>query len=142
MFVHYLLAAFSFAVTFIVLKSLPWALTAAFVSVFLDADHVCDFWLGSGFSLNPKKFIKETLNSSPYFERSGKTLIPFHSWELLALFLVVTTVLDTSQVYFAFVVGFVPHLLWDQITFAKNPWMYFFTYRLTKGFDYTKFCHG
>jgi hypothetical protein len=142
MFIHYLLAALSFAVVYFWFNSLPLALLALSINIFLDADHVFDFWLGSGFSLNPQKFIKETLNGSPYFERSGKTLIPFHSWELLALFFIVTTVLNTSQVYLTFVVGFVPHLLWDQMTFAKNPWMYFFTYRLMKGFDYTQFCHG
>lgn len=142
MLVHYILAVLSFAIVYFWFRSLPLALLAMSINVFLDVDHVVDFWLGSGFSLNPQKFIKETINGSPYFERSGKTLIPLHSWELPALIVFTLVLFNLPQLAVAFTAGFVPHLAWDQKTFAKNSLMYFFIYRMMKGFDFRQWCHG
>jgi hypothetical protein len=128
MAVHYLIAAFSFAAAFLWLKSLPLAVFSSAVSVFLDADHLLDYFLANGSDFDPQKFLRET-KTGEYFNRSGRVIVFLHSWEILLLFFAVAIVLNTLRVYFAFLLGFVPHLLWDQITYAKSPLLYFFLYR-------------
>lgn len=141
MIVHYGLAAFSFIVIYLWLQSLPLALLAMLFSILLDTDHLFDYWLANGFNLNFKEFIRQTLGPDHYCRKSGKIFVPFHSWELLLLILIVAWAVNLSQLGTAFAAGFIPHLLWDQVTFARRPLMYFFLYRLAKNFDVNYFCY-
>lgn len=143
MLVHYLLAAGAFGAVFFLTKSFLWAALAFSINIFLDADHLFDYWLANGFDLDYKKFIKETVGGEEpgiYFRKSQKVVIFLHSWELLPLVLIAAWVFNLPQLATAFVFGFLPHLLWDQLTYAKHPLMYSFIFRARHKFDLEKFC--
>lgn len=140
MLVHYLLAAASAVVTFLWLKSLPWSIFSASISVFLDLDHLFDFWRARGFTIDARKFIAETRDGGKYFEDAGKIFILLHSWELLILVWAVAIIVNHPCLGISFSLGFVPHLLWDQVTVAKKPLMYSFIFRVLNHFDLGKIC--
>jgi len=140
MLVHYFLAALALGAVFFLTKSPLWAALAFLINIFLDADHLFDYWLANGFNLNFKEFVRQTLSSDHYCKKSGKVFVPLHSWELLLLLLAVAWVLNLPQLATAFAFGFLPHLLWDQTTYAKRPLMYSFIFRALKNFDLEYFC--
>lgn len=141
--VHYLLAAGAFGAVFFLTKSFLWAALAFLINILLDADHLFDYWLANGFDLDHKKFMNETVGGNEpgvYFRKSGKVVVLFHSWELLPLILAAAWAVNIPQLGISFVLGFVPHLLWDQITYAKKPLMYSFIFRAFHKFDLEKIC--
>ena len=143
MLVHYLLAAGAFGAVLFLTKSFLWAGLAFLINIFLDADHLVDYWVANGFDLNYKKFVDETVGGDEpgvYFRKSQKVIVPLHSWELVLLILIAAWVLDLHQLIIAAAFGFLPHLLWDQITYAKEPLMYFFVFRALHKFSLKKFC--
>lgn len=139
---HYFLALGSFVATLVVLKSLPLAIFSLLAGVFLDVDHLIDYWLANGFDLNYKKFIHETVGNEPgvYFRKSQKIVVLLHSWELLPLILVAAWVINLPQLAVAFAFGLLPHLLWDQKTYAKRPLMYSLVFRALHKFDLKEIC--
>ena len=143
MLVHYLLAATAFVAVFFLTKSFLWAALAFSINIFLDVDHLFDYWLANGFDLNYKKFVDETVGGDEpgvYFRKSQKVIVLLHSWELLPLVLVAAWVFDLHQLAIAAAFGFLPHLIWDQITYAKRPLMYFFSFRAFHNFNLEKLC--
>lgn len=143
MLVHCILAVISFAVVWFWLGSFFWAVVSLLISVFLDVDHLFDYWLAHGFNLDWRRFVEETTDRGGlYFLKSGKLLILFHSWEILVLVWLGSLVWDLPWFSMAFIFSFVPHLLWDQLTYAKNPLMYFFLFRAWKRFELEEVCGG
>jgi hypothetical protein len=140
MLVHYFLAAGVFGVMFFLTKSLFWSVLALFINIFLDADHLVDYWLANGFNLDYRRFVRETRGGGLYFVKSQKGIVPLHSWELLLLFFVVAEVLNLPQLAIAIAFGFLPHLLWDQITYAQRPLMYSLIFRAFNKFDFKEIC--
>lgn len=140
MLVHYVLAVAAFGAVFFLTKSLHWSALAFLINIFLDADHLIDYWLANGFNLDYKRFVRETLGGGLYFVKAGKVFVPFHSWELLPLISITAFVVNAPQLATSFAFGFLPHLIWDQITYAKRPLMYSFIFRALKNFDLEYFC--
>ena len=143
MLVHYFLAAGASGAVFFLTKSFLWAELAFLINIFLDADHLLDYWLANGFDLNYKKFINETVGGDEpgiYFRKSQKVVVLFHSWELALLTIVAAWIVNLPQLAIAFAFGFLPHLLWDQLTYAKNPLMYFFVFRAFRRFNLKEVC--
>jgi len=140
MLVHYLLAAGSFVAVLFLTKSPLFATLAFLINIFLDADHLFDYWLANGFNLNFKEFVRQTLGVGHYCKKLGKVFVPFHSWEVLLLVLITARVINLPQLVIASIFGFLPHLIWDQITFAKRSLMYSFIFRALRKFDLEYFC--
>jgi len=137
------LAAGAFGAVFFLTKSPLWATLALLINVFLDVDHLFDYWLANGFDLDYKKFVNETVGGDEpgvYFRKSQKVVIFLHSWELLFLVLAATRVFNLPQLTIVAIFGFLPHLIWDQITYAKEPLMYFLVFRILHRFDLKKLC--
>ena len=140
MLVHYLLAAGAFGAVLFLSKSFLWATLAFLINIFLDVDHLFDYWLANGFNLDFKKFVRQTLGYDHYCKKSGKIFVPLHSWELLLLLFATSWFVNIPQLGSALAFGFLPHLIWDQITYAKRPLMYSFIFRALKNFDLEYFC--
>ncbi len=140
MLVHYILAAGALAAVFFLTRSLLWAVVALSINIFLDVDHLIDYWLANGFNLDYRRFIRETFDEGQYFVKAQKIIVPLHSWELLILVLFAAWATDTPQLGIAFAFGFLPHLVWDQITYAKEPLMYSLIFRAVHKFDLKKVC--
>ncbi len=140
MLVHYILAAGAFGAVFFLTKSFLWAGLAFLINIFLDADHLVDYWLANGFNLDYRRFVSETLDEGLYFVKSQKVIVPSHSWELLILALFAAWATNTPQLGIVFAFGFLPHIIWDQITYAKRPLMYFLVFRALHKFNLKKVC--
>ena len=140
MTVHYLLAAVAFGAVLFLTKSLLWATLTFLINIFLDADHLVDYWLANGFNLDYQRFVRETFNGGLYFIKSQKVIVPLHSWEPLLFILAIAWTLNIPQLGVAFALGFLPHLLWDQITYAKRPLMYFLVFRALHQFNLGEIC--
>lgn len=138
--IHYLLAAGSFGAVLFLTRSLLWATFSSLVNIFLDADHLVDYWLANGFNLDYKRFVKETFDEGLYFVKSQKIIVPLHSWELLLLVFIASQLTNIPQLGISFAFGFLPHLVWDQITYAEEPLMYFFIFRARHKFDLKEVC--
>ena len=140
MLVHGGLAAASFAVTLLWSDSVCWAICAAAVAVFLDVDHLLDYWLAHGVDFDWRRFLQETRGGGLYFLKSRRILILLHSWELVFLVWAGAVFFKVPQLGLSFSLGFIPHLLWDQFTYAKKPLMYFFAFRLVNRFRLNNIC--
>jgi hypothetical protein len=103
------------------------------VTVFLDLDHILDFWLYKGFSINVKEFF-----SGGYFSQSHKVHVFFHGWEyvvvcLLCYFLVKKPLVKHILAFIA--LGLTAHLLYDTIYYGFNWYSYFIVIRALHGFN-------
>ncbi|MCX5716069.1 MAG: hypothetical protein NTV07_04305 [Candidatus Omnitrophica bacterium] len=105
------------------------AIASVAAGILIDTDHIIDYYLNFGFSLNLRK-IYLVINSY----KLNKIYIFLHSFELLAAFWLVTFLIPLSMVYFAIGVGLTLHILLDQICNPVMPRAYFLTYRIAHGF--------
>lgn len=101
--------------------------------VLVDLDHWVDYWRETGFNLRVLKFFK-------YFSqhRSRQLVIFMHGWEQVACAGIVTALAGFPSWAVAGTLGWLGHLVLDQIFNTFRPWGYFFFYRLRKGFDADK----
>ena len=116
-------------------SSIEMASAALFVGIFLDIDHIIDFFLFSG-----ERFSISGFTSWCYEGRWERLILIFHSYELYALFgLLVYYNPHPVLLSIFWSVGL--HLILDQIgnrylikAFIISPWFYFFTFRAWGGF--------
>jgi len=133
----YLLLAFTLII-FLKLKEIPYKdiLLGLLVTVGMDVDHLFDFFLYKGkITFNIKEFIE--LN---YFELLGKTYIPLHAWEWVALLLIIYLVLKKKYRCILFVaLGVFAQLLIDSLAYGFDWRVYFITYRYLNNFNQVLF---
>ena len=116
-------------------SSVEMASAALLVGIFLDIDHIIDFFLFSG-----ERFSISGFRSWCYEGRWERLILIFHSYELYALFgLLVYYYPHPVLLSIFWSVGL--HLILDQIgnrylikAFVISPWFYFFTFRAWGGF--------
>lgn len=116
-------------------SSLPMAAAALISGIFLDIDHILDFFLFSG-----ERFSISGFTSWCYEGRWQKLVLIFHSYELYAVYgLLVYNYPYPVLVGVFWGVGL--HLVLDQAgnrylikAFAISKWFYFFTFRAWGGF--------
>lgn len=108
-------------------KNRLYALSFFIGSVFIDLDHLIDYFLYYGFRFNLKKFL------SLGYLASGKVYMPLHSWELFFIIFFLSIIFDlTPLFFFSLAVGV--HLLFDTLHRVR-PLFYCLIYRASKGFD-------
>ena len=105
--------------------------------VFIDLDHLIDFWASA--PKNPFS-IKQFYHMDKYLESKGDyyTFVFLHSWELMAT--LVTLVIIYGNIYlFAITVGFLLHFMLDSFNLEKtdHPLTYLLMFRAFKGFKLT-----
>lgn len=97
--------------------------------VFIDLDHVIDYWRVHPFKTDPAHFFATCEE-----HRLKKVYLYLHSIELVFL-LFVFTLLARSAVFFGITCGFLVHLICDQLSNRVYPFSYLFFYRWAKGFE-------
>jgi len=131
---HLVASSFLGIAILVITKSYPAALAAFLAGIFIDLDHLIDFW-----ALESRKpfSIKDFLNAEKYDLQRKWVFIFLHSWELMAgLFIwdyfhhwpVILTAITASMTF---------HLLLDiyNLTDRKmHPLTYFLVFRIIKGF--------
>ncbi len=99
----------------------------------MDVDHFIDYVRCVGWNFNLKRFF-----DFMYGVRYERLTIFFHAYEYSILILFMLIVSGSNPLVIAVGVGFMQHLLLDQIFNPVKPMAYFITYRLRHGF--TKEC--
>lgn len=116
-------------------SSLTMAASALLSGIFIDIDHVIDFFLFSG-----ERFSIKGFTSWCYEGRWDRLILMFHSYELyLAYGLFVYN--HPNPIPLGIFLGVSLHLLLDQTgnrhlikAFTISKWFYFFTFRAWGGF--------
>ena len=100
------------------------AITCFLIGVFMDVDHLVDYWMITG---------KLTTNTSELLETIGpheRVYIPLHSWELLLTLMILNPIYPPL---FGSTIGFLYHMLADLITNNATLEGYLFIYRVNTG---------
>ena len=113
---HAIISAGIGAVIWIFTRSVTAAVTAMAVGVLMDLDHLLDyyFWL--------------------WREKRTHIWLFLHGYELAAPMFLATWLSGWNPILLAATVAHLGHMLTDQVTNRPIPFMYFFTYRVAKGF--------
>jgi hypothetical protein len=102
------------------------------IGIFIDLDHLFDFWVERGFSLSPGKFFDLC-----YRGTSRRFYDLLHGYEFIPLYWLITRVPGLADLGWGLTVGYTLHLLGDQFFNTHlNRWTYFFVYRLAHRFDW------
>jgi hypothetical protein len=121
------------ALIFAISKS--WIIfTSSLISgVFIDIDHVIDYLLEFR-----KRFRVNEFFDAYYNDRTLFTMIIFHSWELLIPLNFYAFLISGNPWIIGIAIGFTQHVALDQIFNHPNGWVYFFFWRVKKGFNLKK----
>ena len=113
-----------------VTKSIPGSLVCFLSGIFIDLDHILDFyWAKKRMCWSLKELQDYCLN-----ERSGKIYLIFHSYELLSMLWVIILIFFPNPIGMGLVVGLTVHMILDQLVNPIYPWAYFWFYRSRLGF--------
>lgn len=97
-------------------------------TIFVDLDHLVDYFAFSGFNLNIVNFL-----SGEYFVVTHKAFTPLHAWEWVLILAIFTRLRGWNTLYAALLLGLLPHIIIDSIATGK-PWFYFLIFRFYRGF--------
>ncbi len=118
----------------LILRSWVAGLSCCLMGIFIDLDHLFDFWINRGLSLSVRSFLDFC-----YRGTSATFYVILHGYEYIPLYLWLTTMPDLRTLGWGLTVGYTLHLLGDQFFNRHlNRWTYFLTYRLVHRFDYSR----
>jgi len=118
------------AIFFLFTRSLIPSVICLLVGIFIDLDHLIDFWIHS------KKFsFGEDFFDYFYKAEFRKIYVVFHSIELIPVIYILGNFLFEGIMTYAILLGFISHLFLDYIGNSKNPFSYFLFYRILVDFD-------
>lgn len=114
-------------------KSIIGSIAAFASGVFIDLDHLVDFWLS-----HPQKpfSLKEFFFPNNYMKRNQKAYVPLHSYELAILLWVVVISRGALSAPWLLGVslGITLHLILDDIGNNMKTFSYFLIFRIYKKF--------
>jgi len=115
-------------------KSLVSGLLVLLSGVFIDLDHLIDFWASA--PKNPFS-IRQFYHMDKYLESKGDyyTFIFLHSWELMIVLTILAIVYNNVYII-AVTLGILLHFVLDTFNLEKtdHPFTYFLIYRAFKKF--------
>jgi len=100
--------------------------------VFIDLDHLLDFWKTR--PRNPLS-LKEFLHPGNYMHQNRKVFVPFHSYELIILLWLLSREFNWPLILIALSSAFTLHLILDDIGNHLKTFSYFLIYRTFKKFQ-------
>jgi hypothetical protein len=109
-------------------RSVIVAGTSFLAGFLIDLDHIIDYWLTHPWRFNVRHFF---VTCEEY--RLKSIYLFLHSWELIIMLCLLSYV-SRSAVALGLMLGFVHHLVLDQIFNYVYPAGYFFIYRWKVGF--------
>jgi hypothetical protein len=107
------------------------AFFAFFAGVLIDGDHFIDWWLWS-----EERSFRSLLVLGTWFTKPHITDLIFHSYELLIPLWVSVSLVGVYSVGVGITIGFLTHLITDQIynnlRYGADPFSLFLTYRILR----------
>lgn len=124
--IHFVLVAALAAFFYRITNGWTWPLLAVIGGIFIDIDHLIDYFAYCGFRFNLREFFSCT------YHKTDKCYIIFHSWELLILLWLFS--LNVLWI-FPLVSGMTLHMVTDAfLTHSVNLRCYSLLYRWRRGF--------
>lgn len=128
---HLIIALVISGIIFKRTKNKNYVLLCILASFLIDVDHLFDFWMAYGFSLDLKTFFK-----TDFFEINGKVFVPFHSWELIAIIFLLSTIIKKYKwPMLAIGLAMLTHVLWDAFSYKIAIADYSLMYRAAHNFQ-------
>ena len=110
-------------------------MAAFLLGVFVDADHLFDYFAYFGWHFNLVDFF----HAGNYMEEAEKVYVLLHGWEfIIPLWLIGRWLGKKAKIKgleWAVVLAYLAHLLWDNLSFNHHPLAYSFVYRLLHHFS-------
>lgn len=128
---HILVSFLCMVIVYLIFDSIKLALTCLLVGIFIDLDHLIDYFIYFGLKFNLADFLKGL------YLKSGKIYLFLHSWELIVPLWIWGIYFKQETLAWAITIGFITHLLIDEYN-RKEPLMYFLTFRVLNGFKLEK----
>ena len=124
---HFIITCFLTALVYISTRSISYAAAVILGGIFIDLDHLIDYFLYFGSIFKLEKFVDGDALAS------GHVYLFLHSWELAFIILLAGLIIP-SGILLALFLGMSAHLTVDSIQ-RENPYTtYFLIYRISKGF--------
>ena len=99
------------------------AISCFTIGVFIDIDHLIDFWITAGTLPKSTSELNATLNSYEL------VFLPLHSWEILLALMILTPI---HPAFFGATIGYFFHLLTDLIFNYAKIEGFLFMYRVNQ----------
>ena len=112
-------------------NSLSFSVTVFLSGIFIDLDHLLDYFRINGLNLNLRTF----LSTKDMHIQTKRLYLIFHGFDFAALLSILVFTLISKEIGMAMFLGMFLHLIMDQIfnpTISK--WAYFLVYRWKTGF--------
>ena len=118
------------AVVWLMFRSLAATAACFLTGVFMDIDHLIDYVINYGWRFKPRNFFRAF-----EFECFDNVVVFLHSWEFIAVYLVLLWMIDWKPVALGALIGVFVHLLLDHLFNDHSQPAYFLSYRLFHRFS-------
>ena len=111
-------------------KSFSCALICFLTGILIDIDHLFEYIKDVGWNLNLKQFFKFC-----YELKYERLYLLLHAYEYLFLIAIIIIISDFNHLAIAVGIGYMQHLIFDQVVNPVRPMTYFISYRLKNRFS-------
>ena len=132
---HFLTYALLFLIVYAVQKNkmnLTNFITGLIATIFLDLDHLIDYFLHNGIRFSLSEFL-----TGQNFMESGKAYVIFHGWEFVLIIIVAYILIkkqNTKNFLLSIIIGLTAHLFFDSVANGMGRYFYFISYRIATSF--------
>lgn len=120
------------------LYKLKYFLVGLITTIFMDLDHLLEYFLYAGFKFDPQLIL-----SGDYFILGQKIIVLFHAWELVFLLVLLQCSFIKRKFYnyipLVIALGIFAHLLFDIYTYDFDLLNYSIIYRSISDFSFAVF---
>ena len=112
-----------------------WQMAAASMvtGVLVDIDHVVEYLVEYGFSLDIRRFFRPVFGA-----RYRRVFYLLHAWEWLLLAIPAVWATGFAAWAVGLLIGYLHHLMMDHLGNRGTPYSYFLTWRWRQGFDHAR----
>ena len=118
-------------ILYLLFKSWSMAASALLAGIFIDLDHLIDYFREHGWSLNIKRFFR-TCNDCQF----DRVILVLHGWEWLLLFFIISWGSDWNPWITGVLIGLSHHMILDSISSCSSLKSYSLFWRWSKNFDF------
>ncbi len=127
---HIVISLVISGIVYLLLRSIAGALACFIAGVFIDLDHLFDYFLNIGPPVRVKHFFWTFK-----YDVLNNIIVFFHAWEWVLIMFVILWLIDWNPVAVGLFFGVCSHLLLDEIFNDHQPLAYFLTYRVFHRFS-------
>lgn len=126
---HFSVSLITGVVAFLTTKTIFPGIASFLAGWLLDVDHIWDYYKNGCRRFSVRRFLDAMDNGE-----IKKTYLYLHSYELLLILISLCFVTRFHYLLSFTTLGFAIHLFFDQLFNPVNPFTYFLTYRILRGY--------